>query len=353
MMGTENPPSPDLAQLGGIIELSLREFMSERTLPLYTMMAYQLGWVDEHGNDASRRLPERLRGAVCLLASSGNGAFSEPVARSAAAIELLHNFTLIHADIQEGSTDRDNRPAVWWTWGAAQAINAGDGMHALARLALFSLGDMGVSAPVVGSSLKTIDEAALTMCEGTYQDTVFQQNMNVSIDDYLSMAENQVGAPISAAGQLGVLLSKAPGDAAAAAIGRYGRNLGAALRLAADYAAFWPATERDEATQGRLIAKKKTYPVVHAMNASDAPLRRELGNAYAQRVLDPVSIDRLKEILESSGSKAATMDRMSVALEDAESAVMEFPDRDGRVREDLVGLARFAVQAQLEGKLQN
>jgi geranylgeranyl diphosphate synthase type I len=353
MTGSENFPPPQLAQLGEIVESSLREFMDERTLPLYTMMGYQFGWVDEHGDEVARRLPERIRGAICLLASGSDGGFSDRAARAAGAIELLHNFSLIHADIQEGSTDRDDRPAVWWTWGAAQAINAGDGMHALARLALFSLSEMGAPAHVVGSLLKTLDEAALTMCEGTYQDTVFQQDMRVSVDDYLSMAQSQVGAPIAAAGQLGVLLSGTRDDDVAEAIGRYGRSLGTALRLAADYAAFWPASERDETTQGKLIAKKKTYPVIHAMNASDAPLRRELGNAYTQRVLDPASIERLVDVLESSGGKAATMDRMDDAMGDATAAAGEFSGNDGQIEADLIELARYAVQAQLAGELRN
>jgi geranylgeranyl diphosphate synthase type I len=349
----ENSPPTKLAQLGEIVESSLKEFMSERTLPLYAMMGYQLGWVDEHGNDVARRLPERIRGAICLIASGNSDALSDRAARAAGAIELLHNFSLIHTDIQEGSTDRDDRPAVWWTWGAAQAINAGDGMHALARLALFSLIEMGVPASVVGSSLKTLDEAALILCEGTYQDTVFQQNMRVSIDEYLSMAHSQAGASLSAAGQLGVHLSETRDNDAAEAIGRYGSSLGGALRLAADYAAFWPVSERDEATQGKLIAKKKTYPVIHAMNASDAPLRRELGNAYAQRVLDPASIDRLVGVLESSGGKVATMARIDAALDEATGAATEFAGDDDQVKADLIGLAKYAIHAQLEGKLRN
>lgn len=323
--------------------------MQGRTLPLYTMMAYHLGWVDEHGEELPPAEEERLRGALCLFSAQAAGASEEEAGLRAAAIELLHNYSLIHSDIQEGNPDRGVKPALWWVWGPAQGINAGDGMHALARLALFSMRDSGTAPEKISAALKTLDEATLLLCEGAYMDTVFQEQLAVSTTAYMEMAESLSGSVLSAAIRLGVMAAEDSGENAAAegeklsqALGAFGVKFGTALRIAEDYAVLWGEGERDSAAQGRLIAKKKSLPVVHALENAEPSIRRELGNMYAQRVIDPGSIDRVREVLDESGSREYTQGVLNDLRQEAEQALLN-SEIDDESRARFSGLLEHAV----------
>ena len=347
----------NLRAASATVEKALREFMEGRTLPLYTMMAYHLGWVDEHGEPVPPAEQERLRGAICLFAAQAAGADTpdqstdqpadhREATLSATAIELVHNYSLIHSDIQEGNPDRGVKPALWWVWGPAQGINAGDGMHALARLAIFSMGDSGSSPEKVSAALKTLDEATLLLCEGAYMDTVFQEQLAVSTADYMKMAESLSGSVVAAAVRLGIM---AAGDAAGGGnemllegLGEFGLKLGTAMRIAEDYAVLWGEGERDSAAQGRLIAKKKSLPVVHALENAEPSIRRELGNMYAQRVIDPASIDRVREVLDESGSREYTEGVLRDLRSDADQALTK-SEIDDDSRAGFEGLIEHAV----------
>ena len=325
--------------------------MHGRTLPLYTMMAYHLGWVDEHGEEVAPGEQERLRGAICLFsaqAARGDSADKEePVIEenatlSAAAIELLHNYSLIHSDIQEGNPDRGVKPALWWVWGPAQGINAGDGMHALARLALFSMRERGLSPERVSAALKVLDEATLSLCEGAYMDTVFQEQLAVSTVEYMEMAEALSGSVVAAAIRLGLMASGGGDEKLQDGLATFGLKLGTAMRIAEDYAVLWGEGERDSAAQGRLIAKKKSLPVVHALENAEPSIRRELGNMYAQRVIDPANIDRVREVLDESGSREFTEGVLNDLRRDAGQALTKSEmDDDSRAR--FAGLIEHAV----------
>lgn len=331
------------------VESSLRGFMEGRTLPLYTMMAYHLGWVDQEGQERPGRPFDRVRGGLSLVTSDALGGDREVAAMHAVAVELLHNYSTIHADIQEGNPDRDDQPALWWVWGPAQGINAGDGMHALARLAIFSLQERGICPDLVFRALKYLDEAALALCEGAYLDTVFQERRVVTSEQYMDMVERLAGALVGAATRLGAFASEDGRDSEGLAEGlaTFGAKLGTAMQLASDYAAFWAEADRDQTTQGRLVAKKKTLPVIHALEHADPSIRRELGGMYAQRMMDPANLDRVREILDAAGSREHTLDTVQRLLGGARTALanLDLP-KDATASLDTV--IRSLVEDRLE-----
>jgi geranylgeranyl diphosphate synthase type I len=331
-----NAPQP-LADASRATETAMEKFMDGRTLPLYRMMGYHLGWVDENGERLEANRPLRLRGALCLLAAGasgatgaaqGGGAFeasnghaAEAALQHAVAIELVHNYSQMHTDVQEGNTERGGRASVWWVWGPAQAINAGDGMHALARLALFGLRDRGASPDHVSIALRALDEATLRLCEGSYYDTVYQERLTVSVDEYLNMAEGVAGALVGCAVRLGAIASGETDSNRLDALQAFGTKVGTAMRLADDYAAFWPPEERDTAVQGRLLSKKKSLAVVHALQEADLKQKRRLGEFYAQRVLDPGDIEKIRSILDEAGSKAFSEETLNRLRAEADAAL--------------------------------
>ena len=123
------------SDLSDVLEKELTVIVTSRDIPLYDMMAYHMGWQSAPGIDDPPIPQQRTRGVLCLLACRAFGGASSDAIPAAAAVELVHSFTEVHDDVQGGLPQRDGRDALWWVWGPAQAINAGDGLHALARLA--------------------------------------------------------------------------------------------------------------------------------------------------------------------------------------------------------------------------
>ena len=122
------------------IEMELKSAVTGRgELALYRMMAQHMGWLDELGEPVESRADLRVHPTLCVLACEALGGEPASAMPAAAAVELVFRSSQIHGDIQDGVPERYGRPTVWWTWGPAQAINAGDGMHALARLSLLRL----------------------------------------------------------------------------------------------------------------------------------------------------------------------------------------------------------------------
>ena len=139
----------------------------------YGMLHYHLGWTDAHFQPAQARTGKRIRPVIVLLtclAAGGEPATSLP---AAAAVEIIHNFSLIHDDIEDASETRRGRQTVWALWGQPQAINAGDGMFALAFLALTRLEEHGVPAERVALALRILAETCVALCQGQHLDMAF------------------------------------------------------------------------------------------------------------------------------------------------------------------------------------
>src|SRR3989442_12356360 len=156
--------------------------------PFYGQMQYHLGWVDTNFSPVSSNPGKLLRPTLLLLAFEATGEHnhdaesaqhdSSHLSRAlpaAASIELTHNFTLIHDDIEDGDTERRHRSTLWNIWGVPQAINAGDGMFALARLALWKVLDEGVEGEIAARLGAALDGACLILSEGQDLDISFEQ----------------------------------------------------------------------------------------------------------------------------------------------------------------------------------
>src|SRR5207244_497044 len=139
------------------------------------MIRYHLGWEDAEGRPEDVG-GKGLRPTLCLLACEAAGADWRQALPAAAAIELVHNFSLIHDDIQDRDTERHHRSTVWSIWGEAQAINAGDALLALARPILLRLADEGVPAATVMEAASVLDEATLEMVAGQEPEYAFEEN---------------------------------------------------------------------------------------------------------------------------------------------------------------------------------
>jgi geranylgeranyl diphosphate synthase type I len=271
----------------------------------YGMMRYHLGWMGEALQPIQANSGKRLRPMLCLLSCEAAGGNPQQALPSAVALELVHNFSLVHDDIEDGSPLRRGRRAVWDIWGEAHGINAGDGLFVLARLALHRSGDRSFPLHRQQAAALALDQACLALCEGQYFDMTFEDRMNVDLDQYLWMIRHKTAALLAASAQLGAIAATDDADR----IDHYrcfGENLGMAFQIQDDILGAWG----DEQVTGKSAAtdvrdKKKTLPVVYALNhANDRKAALALAGLYApDGPLDEAGIQSALAILDRVGAR--------------------------------------------------
>ena len=315
------------------VDAAMRELFDARTLPLYGMMAYHHGWEDEQG---SRALQARYRGAACLAACQAAGGEMEDGLPSAAAVELIEGSFQIHDDVQSGSPRRDGRDAVWWKWGPAQAINAGDGLYALARMAVLRMRDRGVSAAATFEALAVLDAATLEVCEGRFEDLDAQERIDLSVDAWLRMADKKTGALFGCAMRLGAMAAGA--DASAAdALAECGRRFGVAFQLHEEMRQVWGAD--DGTPSPDVLNKKKLIPIVCAFEKANITTKRKLGDIYFKRVLEQQDVPAVLAVLDEIGAREHCEALVEASVSDAMAAV------SGALPEGASSLAEFVDAA--------
>ena len=268
---------------------------------LYNMLYYQLGWVDEQGATTSGTDRSHLYALMCLESCQALVGDCTRALPAAAAVDLIHNSSLIHEDIQSGAPDRDQRPTVWWVWGPGQAINAGDGMHALARLALMRLAERGVAIEQVFDGLRLMDHSCLAMCEGQHMDLAFQEKLDVGLKTFINMASKKTGALMGCSMGLAALASTIE-VVPVEALQTCGENLGIAHQIRCDIEELWPTSDQ-ELIPVNVLNKKKLLPIVYVFETGDLKVKRALGNIYFKRVLDTEDVQQVVQILEDNSAK--------------------------------------------------
>lgn len=285
------------------VDAELRDVFSGREGFLYNLLRYHLGWVDERGAPADGEARLHFQGAAALAACEAlNGDFRLALP-AAAGVELVHHFTLVHGEVQAGWAEDAGRPSIWWVWGPSQAINAGDGLHALGRVAMMRLARRGMPPERALRAVRSLDLACLALCEGQYLDLEFQDQAMVTNAAYLDMVNRKAGTLAGCAAESGALAAGAT-DGQCDALRRAGAHLGAAWQIARDNALLW-GERGDGVTASNVIGKKKSLGLIHALEHGSIAARRELGAIYMKRVLEPEDARRMTAILEESGARAA------------------------------------------------
>lgn len=264
------------------------------------MLRYHMGWVDEQGNPTHARPGKQIRPTLVLICAESAGGDWQQALPAAAAVEFLHNFSLIHDDIEDNSPLRRGRPTLWKIWGQANAINAGDGMFALAHQELCHLADADIPASRVLAAWELFERTCLILTRGQFLDMTFEQRMDVTIDEYLDMIGGKSAALIAASTQLGALIAgKTPPQ-----IERYaafGHNLGMAFQVRDDILGIWgdpELTGKSAATD--IITRKKSLPVLYGLEHSQE-FRAMYAHAYQG---DADEVARAVAILDALDARA-------------------------------------------------
>ena len=220
--------------------------------PVYDMLSYHLGFKDEEGKRVSGFFGKALRGSLLLLVSDILGGSVEEALPYALFVELVHNFSLIHDDIEDGDRERRGRPAVWSIWGVGKGIIAGDITFSLAS----KLG-LGKNLEAYGA----VEESSLRMIEGQAMDIAFEEREKISIPEYMDMVRKKTGALFGASLSVGAILSGFDG------FYELGERMGVLFQMRDDFLGIWGEPgETGKPRGGDILKRKKTLPIVYAMD---------------------------------------------------------------------------------------
>lgn len=267
------------------------------------MLFYHLGWED--CSQPHFVAGKRTRPLITMLSAASAGGDWRCALPFGAAVELIHNFSLVHDDIQDESPLRHARATVWALWGTDQAINAGDALFAYAHLAV----QQAVALPVEARNraLCLLDEACIALTRGQHLDMRFERRDSVTVDEYIQMVGGKTAALIATAAELGALAAGADSERQAH-YHAFGRELGLAFQIRDDLLGIWgDAAVTGKSVKTDIETRKKTLPVVYALQHSE-----ELADAYAPVEAGGATTAAIVKLLEACDARgfAETQERV-------------------------------------------
>ena len=337
-------PSLSLEDLIADTEAEILRLVGDRdpsTHGVYEQVRYHLG-LDGSGASGGKR----IRPLLGLLAYASIAGDHQRALPGAAAVELGHNFSLVHDDIEDGDRERRHRPTVWALHGIPQAINTGDMLFSLSRMALHRLSDLGFSDAKVLRLMRLYDETCVALCEGQYIDIATSEadGDRMSVELYFDMIGRKTAALIAASIEAGATLATDDDEI----IRRYrgfGWALGLAFQLNDDLLGIWGREDETGKAPNDLLRRKKTLPVIFALERGGPDDRARLAELYRRDELSPDDVAELTTILERSGARDYTRDEARRYRDEALAELDAAGVIDGAARERLEGIIVSVISA--------
>ena len=332
----------DTKELISAIEAELQKQVSRldspRTKPFHEMLTYHMGWTGEGaGPEATGK---RIRPLLVLLTSSACGANWQFALPAAAAIELVHNFSLVHDDIQDNSSKRRGRDTAWVKWGAPMAINVGDALFVMSSQAIVDLKD-SYPAEVVMKAAGILHNTCLDLTRGQYLDMSYEERNDLGVEDYWHMISGKTSALIAACCHIGALLGGA--DEEKQEVYRsYGHYLGLAFQVQDDILGIWG----DEKVTGKSVASdlvegKNSLPILAGLEK-----KGKFAESWAQGPIKPDEVGEDSRLLASEGGLLAAQE---AAKQMTDLALMNLREADPQGE---AGGALFELTSRLLGRKQ-
>lgn len=281
---------------------------------LHHMLAYHMGWEDDATGQATGK---RVRPLLVTLTTAAGGGDWKASLPAAACVELIHNFSLIHDDIEDNSPYRRGRPAVWKRWGVPQAINTGDTLFTLGHLAILNLEEHHPPATVL-EAVRLVQSTCLHLTQGQFLDLSYEGQEWLSVEAYWPMVSGKTAALLSACTELGALLAHQE-DANRVRYRQFGRALGLAFQAQDDLLGIWGETDQTgKSATSDLVEGKKSLPVLFGLS-QEGPFARR----WAQGPIRADEVRSLARQLESEGAKDYTKERVDEFTAEALLALEE------------------------------
>jgi len=324
----------DLKPLLSHIELELQKQVSRldqpRSKPFHEMLTYHMGWTGEGaGPEATGK---RIRPLLVLLSTASCEVDWQSALPAAAAVELVHNFSLVHDDIQDNSPKRRGRDTAWVKWGAPMAINAGDALFVMSNQAIIDLKN-SYPAEVVVKAAEILHNTCLELTRGQFLDMSYEERKDLGVEDYWPMISGKTSALLSACCHIGALLGGADEDKQEA-YRSFGHFLGLAFQVQDDILGIWG----DEKATGKSVASdlvegKNSLPVLAGLRK-----KGKFAERWAQGPIKPEEVEELARVLASEDgygfAKEASIQMTDMAINSLREA-----DPQGEAGEALFELA--------------
>lgn len=317
----------------------LRKALETLHPELRHMAIYHFGWSDEQGRPQDGGGGKGVRATLAFLSARAVGMDPEEAIPGAVAIELIHNFGLIHDDIMDGDKERRHRPTVWSLFGVGNAILLGDVLVVLAQQVL-----LGSASPNRFAASERLTEATLEMIDGQAADLANSSRLGVTLGETITMASQKTAALLECAVTIGAVLGGAS-ESQVEALGSYGRNLGIAFQAVDDVLGIWGLPDRTGKPVGADLREgKMSFPVVAALRRPGVAAER-IAALMANGILDEAKIMEATELIEANGGREWTLGEARRRSEAAIEAI-ESVDLDDDARHDLVSLAAFVTDRE-------
>ncbi|MFV5996023.1 family 2 encapsulin nanocompartment cargo protein polyprenyl transferase [Streptomyces sp. NPDC056231] len=322
-----------------LVDPQLRSAVESLPGSVRRVAMYHFGWERADGSAAGGQAGKAIRPALVLAAARALGGDPELSVRAAVAVELVHNFSLLHDDVIDEDRTRRHRPTAWTVFGIPAAVITGDAMLALAHRLLAE-----DSRPVSARASARLAGCVIELCAGQQADCSFEKRGpdEVSLDECLAMATAKTGALLGCACALGALYAGV-GERAVGAMDGFGREAGLAFQLIDDLIGIWgDPMQTGKPVGADLAARKKSLPVVAALT-SHTPAAAELAGLYRGSMSTPGEVSRAADAVDRAGGRdwaqACAGDRMARAVHHLSRAV---PDLTAAG--DLLALAEFVTR---------
>jgi len=341
---------PALHRSRDLVTPSLRAAVDRLDPTTRALAAFHLGWCEADGTLREEGGGKALRPALVLLAARACGGTEDDAVPGAVAVELVHNFSLVHDDLMDGDTQRRHRATVWSVWGSSSAILTGDALLTLAQQVVLESG-----SPYLADQLRVLLDATAELIRGQVDDLAFESRPLVALEECFDMAAGKTGALLAASAALGALAAGAS-PAAVEALTTYGRHLGTAFQLVDDLLGIWGSpAETGKPVLSDLRCRKKSLPVCYAIGRP-GPAARELAAWLATPAPDrslPTSVDeveeaglhRAAELLAACGAREWTLAEARRHVADAQRALTAVA-LEPEPRAELAALAEFVVERE-------
>lgn len=278
------------------IDAYIKAMLQDAPPFIHGMISYHFGWVDQNFQPTQADRGKMLRPTISLLVYEAIADEYQRAVPLAAAIEMIHNFSLLHDDIEDNDVERRGRATAWSIWGKPRVINGGDYLYSLAYQCLYRLESQFAPAPVF-SVLNTMVEACLKLTKGQDLDMSFEDNFEVSTDMYLEMIYKKTGALIEAAIVSGATLATSDTQLIQH-YHEFARNIGLAFQIQDDILGIWgDSTKTGKSTANDIRRKKKTLPIIYTLDKATGPRQERLKTYYTKP--DPLSEDEIAFVRES------------------------------------------------------
>jgi geranylgeranyl diphosphate synthase type I len=315
-----------LQKMSTLIDVDISQSLTKRAkgpdARMYNMLRYFFGYVDESFTPMPRLSGKRFRSSLCLaLADAYKG--RKQVFDAAIAIELFHNFTLIHDDVEDRDEMRRGKPTVWKLWGVNDAINSGDAQHLLVTERVVRAALM----PKVGAKLaKALTDAFIEVIEGQHLDfqlaVVPIGSREVNEERYIIMTQKKTGALVRiAAESAGIAAGKDSKELST--LRRFGESLGLAFQIADDYRSVW-STKTGKDLYSDIREHKRTLPFLYAYAQLKGTKKARLKELYSlPEQLTEAEIHEVHEILDATDARVYVLERTERYIDQARKAAQK------------------------------